>query len=397
MPRWQQFDTFLAEAERAPSDAARQQLVNELLREHPFFPWVEDNRATFAYIGAGTEVERVALNMDVIPNDPPFEPLTQLAGTNFWYVTRQFAPDDLLDYLLVINDPMTPIATERDLVGRVTRYWRADPLNPQRMEASAQTVSVLRMPGARPFPNWAGLRRVTRGTTAELAVSSDELGFSDRRVTVYLPPGYAESESDYPLLILQDGQWMSGPLQAPYIADALIKHQRMEPTIIAMIDSGAGADRDTEYTSMSYPSFLAGELLPMLQTNFRISAARIGVGGVALGAVAAANAALQHPTVFSRLLMISPPLGRGAYSELLADIRANFERADQLPGRVFQSVGRYEGKARFVRSAESLREVLNHRRDVEYRFALTGTGHGLVAFRAVLPEAMAWAFPGAAG
>lgn len=396
MPRWSSFDSFLADAANAQSDSARQQLVNQLLAERPNFPWVESDRATFVYVGR--DIERVAVNLDAIPHDPPFDPLIRLAGTNFWYVTRSFAMDDLLDYLLAVNDPMTPLAGETDLMGRIARYWRADELNPQRMESAGQRVSVLRMPAARPFPDWSAMSRVVHGTQTELTIDSDELGFSGRKVTVYLPPGYADSEGTYPLLILQDGQWMSGPLQAPSIADALIKHQRMEPTVIAMVNSGTQEERDREYSSQTgYSLFLLTELLPMLQMNFRVDATRVGVGGVALGSIAAANAALQNPSVFTRLILISAPLGKGAYQDLLREIMTRFERADALPSRVFQSVGRYEGKARFVRPAESLRDILNSRRDVAYRFVELGTGHGLVGFRAVLPEAMTWAFPGAAG
>ncbi|MFN8529161.1 MAG: alpha/beta hydrolase-fold protein [Anaerolineae bacterium] len=396
MPRWLSFDSFLADAMNAPSDQVRQQLVDQLLAEHPDFPWVEADKATFVYVGA--DIERVAVNLDAIPHDPPFDPLIRLQGTNFWYVTRSFAADDLLDYMLAINDPMTPLAEETDVLARVQRYWHADPLNPQRMEASTQNVSVLRMPNARPFPDWSGMGRVTHGSIHDLTIDSDELGFMGRSVTVYTPPGYADGEGTYPLLILQDGQWATGPLQTPYIADALIKHQRMQPTVIAMVQSGSQEERNREYSSqMGYSLFLLRELLPMLQMHFRIDATRIGVGGVALGAVAAANASLQNPSVFSRLILISPPLGTGAFQDLLREIMTRFERADQLPTRVFQSVGRYESRARFVRPALNLRDILSNRRDVEYRFVELGTGHGLVGFRGVLPEALAWTFPGAAG
>ncbi|MDX2162359.1 MAG: alpha/beta hydrolase-fold protein [bacterium] len=394
MPRWSTFDSFLADTANAPTPAARQRLVDQLLTERSF-PWVGDAQATFAYVGG--DIERVALNLDSIPQDPPFEPFTRLEGTNFWYVTHPFAHDDLLDYLLAVNDPMTPLATETQLMDRITRYWRPDTLNPIGMSTAGQRVSVLRMPGARPFPDWSAMKRVRHGTTTELSIDSDELGFQARRVTVYLPPGYQETDQTYPLVIVQDGQWMAGPLQAPYIADALIKHQRMQPALIAMIHSGTQDERSREYSSLTgYSLFLLTELLPMLQTSFRIDATRIAVGGVALGAVAAANAALQNPSVFSRLFMISAPLGKGAFNDLLREIMTRFEKADQLPARVYQSVGRYEGKTRFVRPADHLRDILSHRRDIAYRFDQLATGHGLVGFRAVLPEALAWTLPGSA-
>ena len=63
----------------------------------------------------------------------------------------------------------------------------------------------------------------------------------------------------YPLLIMQDGQWAVGPLQLPYIADALIKHRRMQPAVIAMMQSGNQDERNREYISndkyYTFPAF----------------------------------------------------------------------------------------------------------------------------------------------
>jgi hypothetical protein len=76
-----------------------------------------------------------------------------------------------------------------------------------------------------------------------------------------------------------------------------------------------------------------------------------------------------------------------------------FEQQERLPERVFQSVGRHETAARFVNPARALRAALEARaaqRDLDYRFVELGTGHGLVGYRAALPEALAWAFPGPA-
>ena len=395
MPRWSNFEDFLSDAQHAPSDAERQSLVNSLLAERTSFPWVESGTtATFIY--TGDSLNNVSLNLDTIPHDPPFAPMTHLEGTNLWYVTRDFVADDLLDYLLAVNDPLTPLAQETDILSRVTQHWQPDPRNPLHLDAAQQTVSVLQMPNARPFPDWYGMRRVTRGAIHELTIDSDELGFTDRRLSIYTPPGYESSDLAYPLLILQDGQWATGALQVPAMADALTKHQRMQPTIIAMIQSGAQDERNREYTSPTgYPLFLLTELLPVLQSSYRIDSSKIGVGGVALGAVAAAGAALQNPSVFSRLIMISPPLGKGAYQEHLRELMTRFERSDQIPARIFHSVGRYEAKARFVRPAQNLDEILTNRRDTEHRFIQLGTGHGLVGFRNVLPEALAWTFPGA--
>jgi enterochelin esterase-like enzyme len=391
MPRWSSFVAFLAEAMRADA-TERQALVDVLLAEHPQSPWVEGNKATFFY--TMPNATSVALNLDTIRQDPPFALMTNLPHTTLWHVTRRFEHDDLLDYLLVVNDPMTPLAQERDIVGRMARHWRADAANPLRMSTAQAEVSVLRMPQARPFPDWSAFTAIPRGRIYEHTLSSAQLGFRARKLWVYTPPNYEHSSDDFPLLIFQDGQLATGPLQLPYIVDALYKHKRIEPMLVAMVQSGTTQERMAEYTmNDKYYAFTFVELLPFLQMHYRVDATNLGIGGVAVGAVAAAHAALKNPAVFERLLMISPPLGKGADADKLDALLRRFETAKALPKRIFQSVGRYETASRFVAPAERLRDILSKRGDVMYQFAEIGSGHGLVGFKSVLPEALAHAFP----
>jgi enterochelin esterase-like enzyme len=392
MPQWATFDAFLEDTNRAKTDRERQMMVDELLVEHPHWPWIEENRAIFAYNGA--DANNVALNLDTIPADPPFAPFTNISGTSFWYTIREFKADDLLDYLIAVDDPMTPLRAETNIVQRIADHWRHDALNPTLMTTAQATVSILRMGEARPFPDWAAMRHVPRGDIQEHSLESA----GGRKVWVYTPPDYEGSGLDYPLLILQDGQWATGPLQVPEMADALIKHERLQPLVIAMIQSAASQkDRDSEYAaSDAYYHLLLDTVLPLVSANYRIDSASIGIGGVAIGAAAAAHAALLNPAVFSNLIMISPPLGKGAYAEQVRQFATRFADAAVLPRRIYQSVGRYEALGRFYRPALELRETLQSNSGVHYRFTEIGSGHGLAAFRSVLPEALAWVFPGAA-
>ncbi len=391
MPQWNSFEIFLDEAMQV-SGAERQALVDELLEERPDWPWIQGKRATFIYSSVGTN--SAALNMDTIKEDPPFAVMENLAETTLWHVTKTYEPDDLLDYLLAVNDPMTPLAQDPDIVGRIANFWRFDPRNPLRMNTAQLNVSVLRMPNARPFPDWSKMPNVPRGHVFEHMVNSAQFGFSGRKLWVYTPPGYESSGLVYPMLIMQDGQWAAGPLQVPYIADALIKHSRLEPLVIAMIQSGTQQERLQEYvTSDRYYAFTLLELLPFIQSQYRIDSTNLGIGGVAVGAIAAAHAALKNPAVFERLMMISAPLGKGPDQEKLEQITNRFQSARVLPKRIFQSVGRYEARARFIRPAESLRDTLQKRSDIDFQFTQVGSGHGLVGFKSILPEALAFAFP----
>jgi enterochelin esterase-like enzyme len=398
MPEWESFDAFLREANRASSDEQRQQLVDTLLRQRPVWPWIKGRRATFVFSKVGTQ--RAAVNLDTIKGDPPFAPMDNLPGTTLWHVTLDFQPDDLLDYMLAIDDPMTPLKTETDLVSRVSRYWQIDPLNPLRMQTTQLAVSVLQMPHARPFADWQAMPAVPRGLIHEHTIRSRQLGFDERRLWVYTPPGYdPQASAEYPLLILLDAQWCLGPLQVPAMADALIKHRQLQPLLIAMMQSGNTEDRAREFIANDrHYLFMLTELLPFVQSNYRVNPTDLGVGGVGVAATAAIHAGLMNPTAFTHLIMISPPLhGRGGHDDRLNRYLPAFEAAEQLPRRIFQSVGRYELGSRFLKPARSLAETLRTRRDVDYRFVEVGSGHGLVGFKGVFPEALAWTFPQAMG
>lgn len=398
MPRWDSFEDFLQEAQQLSTDASRQQLVNELLRERPQWPWVEEDTATFIYVEPGAE--RVAVNLDIIESDPPFQVMQPLEGTSLWYAQRQFQVDDLLDYLVVVDDPMTPLRGDANLVERIQRHWRPDDLNPVRLRSAQTETSVLRMPQARPFPNWEAMSNVPRGTIHEHDFSSVQMGFMDRQLWVYVPPGYEEHPNrEYPLLVLLDGQWMVGPLQVPYIADALIKHGKMEPAIIAMKQSAGQAARLRDYVSNDrhYAAILT-ELVPLMQTEYRIDATNLGIGGAGVGAIAAAHAALKNPAVFSHLIMLSPPLGKGQMQAKLLEYADRFDHAPVLPDRIFQSVGRYELPTRFYKPGLALAGILQRRQanrgDIVHKFVELGSGHGLPAFKSIFPEALAHIFPG---
>ncbi|HEX2619359.1 MAG TPA: alpha/beta hydrolase-fold protein [Phototrophicaceae bacterium] len=393
--QWLSFEAFLNDALNTPLEQ-RQNLVSSLLRQHPSFPWVDGKKATFIYARPGART--VAVNLDTIKTDPPFLPMENLAGTSLWHATLEFAVDDLLDYLIVVNDPMTPLANEQNIVDRVSKYWHTDPYNPVRIQTTQMDVSVLQMSEARPFPDWSKLQRISRGTVYEHSINSVQLKFSGRKLWIYTPPGYESSNKMYPLLILNDGQWSVGPMQIPAIADTLIKHNQMRPVIIAMVQSGDQASRiKTLVGNDRHYLFILTELLPFIQTQYRIDSTNLGIGGVGVSAIAAAHAALLNPAVFSQLIMISPPLGKGADEEQLASYTTRFENAAVLPKRIFQSVGRYEMRSRFYRPGYALQDILQRRTDTAYRFAEIGSGHGLVGFRSIMPEAMAWAYPGEVG
>ena len=388
MSEWASFEEFLQEAQQTAIED-RQALVDALLQTRQAFPWIQGNQATF--IVTHKDAKQAALNIDTIKRDPPLLPMDRLEGTDLFHTTTTFKSDDLLDYLLAIDDPMTPLATETQLLQRVHQHWKTDQLNPLFVETANLDVSVIRMPKSRPFLDWSALKHVPHGTTETLSVPSVQLSHKYYRVWVHLPPNYASS-SQYPLLILQDGQWMLDALQVTAIADTLVKHHRMQPTIIAMVESGDQQTRIVDYQFGSrYYTFVMTELLPVLQERYPIDTGHLVCGGVSIGAIAAAVTVTENPGLFSGLLMLSPPLGES--QDTLQHFLNIFETSTSIPEHIFQSVGRYEIPSRFYRPAQILAQTLQQRADTRYKFLVGGSGHGMSAFRSVMPEALAWTLP----
>ena len=395
-PRWNSFIQFLSETYQV--DAEERQRIAEELVSSRGWPWVERDRATFVY--HSYSAHSIAVSMDIVDRDPPFEYLVKLEDTSLWYYQRIFDQDALLDYVFAVNDPGTPLTQEVDLMNRIGKFWEVDRFNAMTIQTRQINTSVLQMPKARPFPNWQSMRAVPRGRVDRHSFSSMQLGFTGRNLWMYTPPDYDPSADRlYPLLVFMDGQWALDVLEMPYIADALVKHRRMEPVMIAMLEGGSPSERASEYISNDrHYAMVLTELLPFLQTEYRIESINLGLGGVGEGAVAAAHTALKNPAIFTHLVLLSPPLGRGAAADKLQEYARRFRDSPLLPRRIFQSVGRYEQDLRFYQPALVLRGILEQRQrydpNLDYRFVELGSGHSLAAFKSILPEALAHAFPG---
>ena len=111
-------------------------------------------------------------------------------------------------------------------------------------------------------------------------------------------------------------------MQVDETADRLILEGAVPPLIIVGIDN-TGKERLREYMphrSMNpmrlrvqgrhYPDFLAKEVMPFVEGNYRVATGpeNTGLGGSSLGALIALYTAMVRPGVIGRLLLESPSL-----------------------------------------------------------------------------------------
>ena len=217
-------------------------------------------------------------------------------------------------------------------------------------------------------------KRFTRGPRRKgtlqiiAAVHSPELG-NTRDLHVYLPPGYEQAATRYPVVYLQDGQNLfdprlsfAGAWGADVAADAAA---RLGYEAILVGVSNVGYARVDEYSPFvdrrvgggqgeRYLAFLIRTVKMRIDREFRTHTGRehTVIGGASMGGLIALYAYFRHPEVFGRAAVQSPALwfANGAVLDYIAAVPS-------IPGRIFLDVGRREGKET-LRNARQLRDAL---------------------------------------
>ncbi len=150
-----------------------------------------------------------------------------------------------------------------------------------------------------------------------------------RNVSVWLPPGYGESDERYPVLYLHDGQNLFDAATAAFgvewqvdeTATRLIEAKEIRPIIVVGIWNTP--DRIDEYTltedrqlkrggrGLDYIQFLTSELKLLIDRTYRTLPEQNTtlIGGSSLGALISLHACIEKPDVFGACLAFSPSLG----------------------------------------------------------------------------------------
>jgi predicted alpha/beta superfamily hydrolase len=157
-------------------------------------------------------------------------------------------------------------------------------------------------------------------------VAGASVGLRDRRLIVWLPPGYdAAPNRRYPVLYMHDGQNIMNARTAAFgvewqvdeTAQRLIEAGQMEPIIIVGVYNTS--DRIPEYTQVAtaqygggkandYGRLLVEVVKPLIDTTYRTrpEAQYTGVAGSSLGGLVSMYFGLTHSSTFTRLGVISP-------------------------------------------------------------------------------------------
>jgi enterochelin esterase-like enzyme len=196
-----------------------------------------------------------------------------------------------------------------------------------------------------------------------------------RDIIVYLPPGYdLQPDRRFPALYLQDGQNLfeseTAFLRGVYwrvgeTADEMILAGKVEPLVIVGIYN-AGKSRVREYTPTKSPKrgggeakrygrFLLEELMPFVQSTYRVAESResVGIGGSSLGALLALYLGLSVPRAFGKIAALSPSIW---WNQRVMFRFADKAKTDARP-HIWLDIGTQEGP-RIVEDVEAFRDLL---------------------------------------
>ncbi|MEL6658744.1 MAG: alpha/beta hydrolase-fold protein [Bacteroidota bacterium] len=229
-----------------------------------------------------------------------------------------------------------------------------------------------------------------------------------RRIAALLPYNYHDSDRQYPVLYLQDGQNLFDDY-APYgnwAVDkrlAQLQSQGLGDVIIVAIDH-AMDKRIVEFTpttattqfgkgqGRSYVRFMVDVLKPYIDQKYRTltGGEHTGIGGSSMGGLISIYAGMMYPEVFQRLMIFSPSLW---VTPNIPFQLLNFARP--YTGRVYLYGGRKES-ATMVPNLERLKRAIERKakhHQAEFNLSVDPDGeHNEARWGQEFPAALTWLF-----
>jgi enterochelin esterase-like enzyme len=156
------------------------------------------------------------------------------------------------------------------------------------------------------------------GTVYETRSLKSAILSAERKYSIYLPPGYGDTDRKYPVLYLLHGSgddhtgWVQFG-QVQHIADKAINDGSACPMIIVMPDANTG--RRGYFNDIkgdfNFEDFFFDELIPHIEKNYRVRSERRyrAVSGLSMGGGGALFYALHRPELFAAAAPLSASTG----------------------------------------------------------------------------------------
>lgn len=297
-------------------ESRRQAIADSFVNSVPSMPFLEnDSVVHFIY---NNPARSVALSGDVTGYKPS-QNLTCIQGTHLWYYTTFYPTDARLDYKFVTNGS----------------DWILDPKNPLTCMSGFGPNSELRMPGYHHPPEIFLDSTIPHGTLIDTTCFSAGLG-NTREVKIYLPAGYPQSGTSYPLVLFHDGTDYVSLCNARNILDYLIANRLITPVIAVFIPP---VDRTAEYSGDKinlFTTFITHELMPAIDARFHTSKdpSKRAMIGASNGGNIALYISVKHPEAFR--------MAGAQSSNVIPAISQSLRNLPKLPLNFYLDLGTYD-------------------------------------------------------
>jgi len=344
----------------------------------------EDNRVTFRLHAPAAE--EVAVTGSWLPFG---ESLAMVKGdSGVWTATTNSLSPELYSYSFRVDGVTTLDPANKDIKRDGT--W------------SVGNVLMIRGEGSDLYEPKKG----PKGTVSQVWYESPTLGLT-RRMFVYTPPGYTDSDQTYPVLYLLHGgggdeeAWTTLGV-APTIMDNLINAGKARPMIVVMTNGNpdqAAAfpaspvmDEPSEggmgMANMQFEKSLVNDVIPYIESHYRVKTGKENraLTGLSMGGLQTLNTTFQNPGMFDYIGVMS--MGLADLSRFGIEIDHD-ERVRQIEALKEADPELYWiaiGKDDFLyESVITLREELD-KYDFDYEYRESSGGHTWSNWRIYLSE-----------
>ncbi|WP_291856925.1 alpha/beta hydrolase-fold protein [Marinilabilia sp.] len=159
-----------------------------------------------------------------------------------------------------------------------------------------------------------------------------------RQFYMYTPPGYDNSDQEYPVLYLlhgggEDERGWATQGKTDLILDNLIAEEKAEPMIIVMMDGNIPSPTFGEEMLTIFEKELTESVIPFVESNYRTKsgAENRALAGLSMGGIQTLYAGIYNTDTFSNLGVFSSGWIIGAHNDI-ADAQYEFmgENADKI-------------------------------------------------------------------
>ena len=359
-------------------------------------PQVNDDK-TVTFRLAAPQADTVQVTGDFLPSEKVQTPMGEVDGPGtalltkneegVWSFTTSSLAPELYSYAFIVD-----------------WFKTTDPANPFLIRDVASVTNIFIVPGEQ--ADLYRVQDVPHGTVASRWYDAKELGF-DRKLSVYTPPGYESSTTEYPVLYLLHGAggdeeaWLSLG-RAAQILDNLIAQGKAEPMLVVMPNGNVGQDAapcagsDGFYT----PQFMTPEtmngkyeaqfmdIVAFIEANYRVKAdqAHRAIAGLSMGGYHSMHISRFYPNTFDYVGLFSAAImpredksDKGVYANFDETLKAQNENGYEL---YWIGIGKtdflYEANTAFRKQLDQM--------DMPYEYMETEGGHIWRNWRVYLSE-----------